>query len=57
MIRLLRQEDAQNAALHLLRGVLELGDGTVFAIHVGCVRLVYRKPQKNLGRPAPQQPE
>ncbi len=40
-------EDAGNA-LHLLRDVLELGDGTVFAIHVGCVRLVIRKQQKNL---------
>ncbi len=49
-------EDAATA-LHLLRDVLELDDGTVSAIHVGCVRLVIRKPQKNLGRPAPRQPE
>ena len=49
-------EDAATA-LHLLRDVLELGDGAVSAIHVACVRLVIRKPQKNLGRPAPRQPE
>ena len=49
-------EDAATA-LHLLRGVLELGDGTVSAIHVGCVRIVLCKPQKNLGRPILRQPE
>ena len=49
-------EDAATA-LHLLRDVLELDDGTVSAIHVGCVRLVLRKQQKNLGRPVPRQPK
>ena len=49
-------EDAATA-LHLLRDVLELGDGTVSAIHIGCVRFVIRNLQKNLGHPAPRQPK